>query len=618
MNYEPLLEERASTKRSLYDTNFSSKSSRRTLNQYLNDTGQIDSLDSIFTCKTTGSAPLPINLDFINEDALSEVSIDTIIRDGDTSLTEHDFKCWDYDAWREGYILYFPNSRVEHQFWREYVRRFDSALKCWFLFQIVFSSSILPWYYAFNSEQTFDKICAIKIGQIAYTATTLLIYILLLSERHICLFLLLYEFGQLGFYTFVTYTSTETASFGYLILLWGVNLFFPVGSKLQLFISTIVVMSYSITLYLTARWNEHTFDFAVLCMTWFFVHIQARRYEFTYRNYFYAQHQSRIKRQQSSALLSRALPSVVSHKMKQGKRYASSIECGIIMFAKVVNFESMALNREPQYLVKFLNQIFSHWDKLIEAREKCYDVIKVETVGPIYMAASRILPNSNRGAITLEEDAIAVADLALEMIRPPLLMERFRSNSNDKFEIRIGIHCGPVVVGVIGRLLPRFRAIGSTVNCASRMQSTALPNTIQMSWDFTKLIDAASYNITAREDVYMKGFEGPQTTFLLEKGLKLRHQIGEALAYIPELSHQTSMSVRVSHEDMSYVYHEDDLKFQKLGSTETLTTPRTLVTPRLNFESISPDPRHSWEAIRSMGGANLPDFFNMQSQEQEI
>ena len=124
--------------------------------RYLNDTGQIDSLDSIFTCKTTGSAPLPINLDFINEEALSEVSIDTIIRNGGNHFLlhflyvkfslfkthlwqsnskfyfnncmqvihhcmRHDFKCWDYDEWREGYILYFPNSRVEHQFWREYV-----------------------------------------------------------------------------------------------------------------------------------------------------------------------------------------------------------------------------------------------------------------------------------------------------------------------------------------------------------------------------------------------------------------------------------------------------------------------------------------------------------------
>merc|ERR1719471_1528312 len=145
-------------------------------------------------------------------------------------------------------------------------------------------------------------------------------------------------------------------------------------------------------------------------MSLFFTHIQARRYEFTYRNHFYIEHQSRLKRQQSEFLLSKVLPPIVSHELKRGRRYASDIECGIIMFAKLKNFDNIALSREPQELVSFLNRVFSHWDDLIDQREQYYDVVKVETVGPVYMVGSRILPKSNRALATLQEEAAAVAD----------------------------------------------------------------------------------------------------------------------------------------------------------------------------------------------------------------
>lgn len=94
---------------------------------------------------------------------------------------------------------------------------------------------------------------------------------------------------------------------------------------------------------------------------------------------------------------------------------------------------------------------------------------KVETVGPIFMVASGILPDSKEH--TPPENAARMADLALDMADTPLL-KRFIINGHEA-SIKLGLHTGPVIAGVIGRLLPRFRLIGSTVNKASRMQSTA-------------------------------------------------------------------------------------------------------------------------------------------------
>merc|ERR1719189_2104292 len=106
------------------------------------------------------------------------------------------------------------------------------------------------------------------------------------------------------------------------------------------------------------------------------------------------------------------------------------------------------------------------------------------------------------------------------------LLKRFTIHESEA-TIKLGLHVGPVIAGVIGRLLPRYRLIGSTVNKASRMQSTAEDNMIQMSREFFSLLAFSDfcedYDVSrSKKRVHLKGLR-PQHTFILNRGLRQRH-----------------------------------------------------------------------------------------------
>jgi len=170
------------------------------------------------------------------------------------------------------------------------------------------------------------------------------------------------------------------------------------------------------------------------------------------------------------------------------------------------------MTNHPKPLVRFLNELFTYWDYLTE-RNKVY---KVETVGPVFMVASGILPESS--VYTPAQNAARMADLALDMNNTPLL-KRFVLNGKHA-SIKLGLNVGPVIAGVIGRLLPRFRLIGSAVNKASRMQSTAEKGMIQCSMEFYKLISSLGRDYVffkRKEPIFLKGL-GMQDTYVLSFG----------------------------------------------------------------------------------------------------
>merc|ERR1719400_1304346 len=99
------------------------------------------------------------------------------------------------------------------------------------------------------------------------------------------------------------------------------------------------------------------------------------------------------------------------------------------------------------------------------------------------------------------------------------LLKRFVLNGKHA-SIKLGLNVGPVIAGVIGRLLPRFRLIGSTINKASRMQSTAETNMIQCSKEYYDLIASLGKDYVffkRKEGVFLKGL-GVQETYVLSFG----------------------------------------------------------------------------------------------------
>ncbi|XP_048242598.1 atrial natriuretic peptide receptor 2-like isoform X2 [Haliotis rufescens] len=205
-------------------------------------------------------------------------------------------------------------------------------------------------------------------------------------------------------------------------------------------------------------------------------------------------------------LLYRMLPQSVAEDLKLGKPVkAEMFDQATIYFSDIVGFTKICGESTPIEVVNFLNALYTLFDDIITH----YDVYKVETIGDAYMIASG-LPMRN-GDNHIKE----IADCAMDILAStatftiPHLPDR-------PLKIRIGIHTGSVVAGVVGLAMPRYCLFGDTVNVASRMESTGFPMKIHLSSvAHDKLVSRfAGYHFYDRGEIPVKG-KGTMTTFFL-------------------------------------------------------------------------------------------------------
>ena len=163
-----------------------------------------------------------------------------------------------------------------------------------------------------------------------------------------------------------------------------------------------------------------------------------------------------------------------------------------IIFADLQGFTELSRKISPSHLVKVLNNLFSAFDLETER----YGVDRIKTIGDAYMAIGGL--TRTPGAKDHAENA---AELAFAMLRA---VQRLIDEQGYPIQIRVGLHIGPVVSGVIGVRRPAFDCWGESVNLASRLESRAEPGTILISesayWRLRPL-----YEIEMREDMDLKG-----------------------------------------------------------------------------------------------------------------
>ncbi len=180
---------------------------------------------------------------------------------------------------------------------------------------------------------------------------------------------------------------------------------------------------------------------------------------------------------------------------------AQRIEHATVLFADLVGFTAFAGAQDAGYVVKQLNHIMHVFDGLAEK----HSVEKIKTIGDCYMLAGGV-PDPQ------DDHAQRVANAALEM-RDALA--RINRALGQTFKIRIGMHSGPLVAGVIGTKKYVYDVWGDTVNTASRMESTGLPGEIQVSESTQRLL-REHFRFEDRGLIAVKG-KGEVRAYLLKE-----------------------------------------------------------------------------------------------------
>ena len=208
-----------------------------------------------------------------------------------------------------------------------------------------------------------------------------------------------------------------------------------------------------------------------------------------------------IREEQAKAerLLENTFPMEIAYRLKSGQSTIADYSDNVtVMFADLVGFTKISSKMSPEDLVQNLDEIFSLFDRLTAQ----YGCEKIKTIGDAYMAVCGVPHHDTNHAERIVRLALGMQRAAKKMTLHGVPLS-----------LRIGIHSGPVVAGVIGKSRFAYDLWGDTVNTASRMESTAQANTIQVSATTIEQI-TGKFSVQKRGPIEIKG-KGMMETWVI-------------------------------------------------------------------------------------------------------
>ncbi len=246
--------------------------------------------------------------------------------------------------------------------------------------------------------------------------------------------------------------------------------------------------------YVTIRIPLMHFIFGSLLFAFsFYIHSIFRKAELT----------AQLEHEKSQKLLRNILPLSVIEKLRDNPdTIAENFEECTVLFSDIVGFTEMSRKMSAYSLVSLLNEVFSSFDDLAEK----HNLEKIKTIGDAYMVVGGLPePDLNH--------ADNIANFALEM---QTIIEEFREKMGIPLELRIGIHSGDAVAGVIGKKKFIYDLWGESVNTASRMESHGVPGQIHVSESTYNRLKG-KFHFKERGTVEVKGMGKMKSYFLIQR-----------------------------------------------------------------------------------------------------
>lgn len=179
------------------------------------------------------------------------------------------------------------------------------------------------------------------------------------------------------------------------------------------------------------------------------------------------------ERQRFRSLLVRVLPDRIADRLQREEVVADMHAQVVVVFADVVGFTALASQHSPRQVVAWLNSLFVEFDRVIER----HGLEKIKTIGDAYMAA--------HGLGDGEGDCVRCAAAALELAAAA---SRQHGPDGERVQVRVGLHIGPIVAGIIGEKRFLYDLWGDTVNVASRMEAASPPGAVLVTGDVERFL----------------------------------------------------------------------------------------------------------------------------------
>jgi PAS domain S-box-containing protein len=213
-----------------------------------------------------------------------------------------------------------------------------------------------------------------------------------------------------------------------------------------------------------------------------------------------------VAKEKSEKLLYEILPRDIVNRLNQGEKDITFVvPSATLMFIDIQKFSAYTAKLSPQEIMGNLSLIFSGFDGLLL---KYPLITKIKLIGDVYMCGA--------GLFTPDEEP---RNHAAQMVHFGLEAIQSLEETNVKLEatlaVRIGVNTGgPIIAGVLGTDKPVFDIIGDPINIAARLQSTCVPNRVQISEDTYELLKDQELTIEPRGEIFLKG-KGKRPAFLV-------------------------------------------------------------------------------------------------------
>ena len=315
--------------------------------------------------------------------------------------------------------------------------------------------------------------------------------------RHMELLTAIVALAATGFYAAINTVSNTPDVYlsGFIIILFFVNILIPLSFSASLRISVTITAIFAVAIPLTRQISLgslltiYSQFLATLVAGTFAVYL----FNVFRRQEFLSSEKIADQSRQYFGLLTRILPHSIVARMEDGEeQIADNVQSAAVLFADIVAFTEMAARHPPDAVLRSLNALFKRFDELVGK----HGLEKIKTIGDAYMVAGGV-PETRDGHIR------AIAELALDMHDAAAA---HLGPDENPVQLRIGVHAGPLVAGVVGESRFGYDIWGDTVNVASRMQSHCDPGSTQVTEAiYNELRDAYTFDPTGKIAVKGKG-----------------------------------------------------------------------------------------------------------------